>query len=45
MNVIEIKGLTKVYKKKRLIGSRKFLAVDGLDLEIRKGEIFNKIVS
>ena len=40
MNVIEIKDLTKVYKKKRLLGSRKFLAVDGLCLEIKKGEIF-----
>ena len=40
MNAIEIKNLTKIYVKKRLIRSKKFLAVDNLNLEIVQGEVF-----
>jgi len=40
VNVIEIKNLTKIYKKKRFLGSRKFLALNKLNLEVEKGEIF-----
>jgi len=40
VNVIEIRNLTKIYKKKRLIGSKEFLALDNLNIEIEKGEIF-----
>ncbi|MDD5686841.1 MAG: ABC transporter ATP-binding protein [Elusimicrobia bacterium] len=40
MSAIEIRNLTKIYKKKRLINAKKFLAVDNLSLEIAEGEIF-----
>lgn len=38
MNAIEIKGLTKTFR--RGLGSHPIRAVDGLDLEVRSGEIF-----
>lgn len=40
MNAIEIKNLTKIYKKKRLFNDKKFLAVDGLSFDVHEGEIF-----
>ncbi|MDO8734923.1 MAG: ABC transporter ATP-binding protein, partial [Elusimicrobiota bacterium] len=40
MNAIEIKNLTKIYIKKRLIRNKKFLAVNNLSFEVTKGEIF-----
>ena len=40
MNAIEIKNLTKIYVKKRLLKNKKFLAVDNLSFEVGKGEIF-----
>jgi len=40
MNAIEIKNLTKVYIKKRLIRNKKFLAVDNLSFDVAEGEIF-----
>ncbi|MEW6556660.1 MAG: ABC transporter ATP-binding protein [Elusimicrobiota bacterium] len=40
MNAIEIKNLTKVYIKKRLLKNKKFLAVDNLSFEVADNEIF-----
>ena len=40
MNAIEIKNLTKIYVKKRLLKDKKFLAVDNLSFEVSEGEIF-----
>ncbi len=40
MNAIEIKNLTKIYIKKRLIRNKKFLAVDNLSFDVAEGEIF-----
>lgn len=40
MNAIEIKNLTKIYTKKRLVRNKKFLAVDNLSFEVAEGEIF-----
>ena len=40
MNAIEIRNLTKIYIKKRLLKNKKFLAVDNLSFEVSKGEIF-----
>ena len=40
MNAFEIKNLTKIYIKKRLIKNKKFLAVDNLSFEVKQGEIF-----
>jgi ABC-2 type transport system ATP-binding protein len=40
MNAIEIKKLTKIYIKKRLIRNKKFLAVDNLSFDVAEGEIF-----
>ncbi|MBN1384440.1 MAG: ABC transporter ATP-binding protein [Elusimicrobia bacterium] len=40
MNAIEIKNLTKIYRKKRLSKAKKFLAVDGLSFDVAEGEIF-----
>lgn len=40
MNAIEIKNLTKIYIKKRLIRNKKFLAVNNLSFEVAEGEIF-----
>ena len=40
MNAIEIKNLTKIYVKKRLIKDKKFLAVDNLSFSVAEGEIF-----
>ncbi|HAX62465.1 MAG TPA: ABC transporter ATP-binding protein [Elusimicrobia bacterium] len=40
MNAIEIKNLTKIYIKKRLLKNKKFLAVDNLSFDVAEGEIF-----
>ena len=40
MNAIEIKNLTKIYIKKRLLKNKKFLAVDNLSFNVAEGEIF-----
>ncbi len=40
MSIISIENLTKVYKKKKLLGSDKFTALNNLSFEVRYGEIF-----
>ncbi|MFA5779457.1 MAG: ABC transporter ATP-binding protein [Elusimicrobiota bacterium] len=40
MNAIEMKNLTKIYIKKRLLKNKKFLAVDNLSFNVAEGEIF-----